>query len=162
MIKNTCDLNLKIRNTNILNNSELVSFDVWNIFSAIPIQKCRNRIEDIIINSPNISRLKKIELLTAVNLTLTQNNFKFKNTFYKQKNGLPMGIDSFSFFADIFMEVLKKDLLNKSNNKKCMYTETYVDDTIVLWNGTNRQFDDFFKHINWKSKKKVWISSTWP
>jgi hypothetical protein len=71
-----------------------------------------------------------------------------------------MGSPISSILADIFMDNLENKLLNSGNKlqKSVLYWYRYVDDIIVLWNGSDRQLD-FFKNLINKIHQNILFTS---
>ena len=77
------------------------------------------------------------ELLNLINITLDQNYFRFNNSFFNQKTGLPVGSPLSPHLADIFLAELKNRMLSLSmfrNNIQFWYR--YVDNVFCLWTST--------------------------
>ena len=59
--------------------------------------------------------------------------FKFRNSFYQQTNGLPMGSPLSRLRANIYVEHIENWALNSYFLKRIFWGR-YMDDIISLWN----------------------------
>jgi hypothetical protein len=148
-IKNALDLVEKISNIPAPTSYKLVSFDIKNLFTNIPVQESVNIANEILFNkSDNI--LENEEIMKLITTCTSQNYFIFNEKFYEQISGLAMGSPLSPLLADIFMDRFEQNLFKNlpKNMNKIGYWFRYVDDIICLWTGTNRQLDVFFDYIN--------------
>lgn len=149
-LKNTQDLVNKIKDIEIPENAKLVSFDVVNLFTNIPVLKLKIKIKEI-LESKNLNQTEISEIYDVLEKCINNNYFQFNQKLYIQNQGLPMGSPLSPLFAEIFMDSLEDQILNNNNNfgqQNILYWYRYVDDVICLWKGTNRQLQKFHKHIN--------------
>jgi len=73
--------------------------------------------------------------------------FQFRDSFYQQKNGLPMGAPLSELLANIYVENLENWVLN-SYFLKHVYWGRYMDDVISLWNYGEAELRGFLDHLN--------------
>ena len=73
--------------------------------------------------------------------------FQFRDSFYQQKNGLPMGAPLSGLLANIYVENLENWALN-SYFLKHVYWGRYMDDVISLWNYGEAELRGFLDHLN--------------
>ena len=148
-IKNSVDLAKKLNNLNIPIHSKLVSFDVKNLFTNIPLPDVRKIIIDTLENK-NVDPVLGKEVLSVFDTCTNQNYFQYKDKFYKQYSGLPMGSPLSPLLAEIFMNNFEHTLLTSGHPliKNIVYWYRYVDDILCLWTGTDRQLQKFLTHIN--------------
>jgi hypothetical protein len=151
-IKNSLDLVSKIKNIVVPPKALLVSFDIVNLFPSIPIPDLKSILKKLLhVHVP--SPLEISELSQLIDISLDQNYFRFNNSFYIQKSGLPMGSPLSPLLADIFLNELENRIFSVSkfrNNVQFWYR--YVDDVVCLWTGSTRQLDMFLKEINTLNK----------
>ena len=148
-VTNTSDLINKIKNMDLPSNSRLVSFDVSNLFTNVPVSKALEAASDLLAQShthPLISH----EIIEALNICSSQNYFQFNNVLYRQKSGLAMGSPLSPLLAEVFMNHFENNLFKSKNPllKNIFYWYRYVDDIICCWIGSNRQLNLFLNFIN--------------
>ena len=122
-----------MKNINVEPNSRLVSFDISNLYTNIPVIetihliKCRllhNGLENVYVN-------QIVKLLTTV---LKQNYFRFNNKFYEQTDGLAMGSPLSAILSEIFLQHHENEILEnlKHNHDAELYVR-YVDDILIIF-----------------------------
>lgn len=154
-IKNSLEFIDKTQNISLKDQYILVSFDIVNLYTNVPIDETI----DIIRNKLNRSNLLPEAVEELINLlkeTLAQNYFNFNEKFYKQTDGLAMGSPLSGLLADIYLNNIENEKIFSANNKQAnkikMYFR-YVDDTVMLFNGNARQLDLLHKYLNSLSPK---------
>ena len=114
--------------------------------------------ESIEILKNNLIDTKKLgikeinELIHLLKIILKQNYFKFNNKIYSQNKGLAMGSPLSGIVADIFLNNFEnKYIFNNINNKftrNIIYYTRYIDDILVIFNGTTRQINQLLNNLN--------------
>lgn len=85
----------------------------------------------------------------AFKLCIKQNYFQFNNKIYTQKNGLAMGSPLSSLLSEIFLDKIENEFIKNNKFKKLLlYWFRYVDDILICWNGSERQFTQFMQNLN--------------
>ena len=74
--------------------------------------------------------LPKNEFQKALNLTLITNFFQFKNSFYKQIDGVAMGSPISSVIAQLIMEYAERQIIDNLNFE-VLFFKRYVDDCLL-------------------------------
>jgi Reverse transcriptase (RNA-dependent DNA polymerase) len=147
-VKNSSDLVSKISGIPVPPNAVLVSFDIVNLFPSVPILELKSILNKL-LHKHVPSPLERSELSHLLNISLDQNYFRFNNSFYSQKSGLPMGSPLSPLLADIFLDELENKIFSTSKFKSnVQFWYRYVDDVVCLWTGSARQLDMFLSEIN--------------
>ena len=98
-IKNAKCVIEKLKGIDINNNTKLMSLDVKDMFTNIPINKTIN-----LIKGNNLGGFEyKNQFIDLILVCVKQNYFRFNNKYYIQGKGLPIGSPLSPFMADIFM-----------------------------------------------------------
>lgn len=129
----------------------MVSLDVISLFSVIP--------KDLLITSikakwPEISNntdMPQEIMIKAIDLIWDSNYFTYKDKFYKQKLGTPMGGNASGDFADITMDLLI-DKVKEKLKFKLHFLKKYVDDLFMAipineMKTVIQTFNEYNKHI---------------
>jgi hypothetical protein len=151
MLKNSIDLVSKIKDLEIPMNTKLVSFDIKNLYTNIPIKETINILKNNLKVQNHLEEEKIKEIVYLTDLVLQQNYFQFENEFYIQEEGLPMGSPLSGLIADIFLDHIEHThILSEDNRFKhnLVYYYRYVDDIICLYKGNERQIDIFKNYLN--------------
>lgn len=130
-VSNTLDLIHKLDNIQLPNNYLLVSYDVTNLFTTVPKAEAVEIVGNL-LRSKNLDEDKIINILSLLNLCLSQNFFSFNNKYYQQPDGLAMGSCLSPFLADVFMDHLENTSIISNSNKEILHWYRYVDDCLCF------------------------------
>jgi len=127
---------------------KLVSFDVSSMFTNIPREDCIIVVKNILDETKLLPILKN-EYLDLLKLCTSANYFTFSNKIYSQTDGLQMGDPLSPLLANLFMDHFEQ-LLSQSElfKKHITFWYRYVDDVLAGFVGTDRQLNNFLKHLN--------------
>lgn len=118
----------KINNCDIDKEDRLVSFDVISLFPSIPVDFAIDVIRDKWDEIEKHTTMSKELFMKILKFCIKDNRyFKYKEKIYTQCKGLPMGSPASPIVADIVMEELLKQCVNKLHKKPKLLTK-YVDD----------------------------------
>jgi len=108
-----------------------VSLDVTSLFTNIPkelvMQGIENRWTDIRIKT----KLSLTQMISAIDMVLSSTSFVFNGRYYEQIYGSPMGSPLSPILADIVMEDLEIQCLQKIDFTVHTYYR-YVDDIFMI------------------------------
>ena len=146
---NSLDLVNKIKNLKPPTNALLVSFDVSNLFTNVPVSKALQTASDLLFQNHTHPTIIN-EIIEALTICSSQNYFEFNNKLYRQHSGLAMGSPLSPLLAEIFMDQFENILFNSENPliNNIFYWYRYVDDIICCWLGTQRQLSLFLNFLN--------------
>ncbi|XP_050513525.1 uncharacterized protein LOC126889333 [Diabrotica virgifera virgifera] len=149
VVSNNLSLTNKITEVNLSNEDLLISLDITNLFTNIPTQEVISIVALDLWNN-NYHPNQIIEYTELLNLCLSQNFFNFNNTTYVQPDGLAMGSPLSPILADIFLNDLESNKIVKNNpfTDYIKFYARYVDDTLIIWNGTIDILHDFLDFLN--------------
>ena len=116
----------QIKNAN-LSGKFLVSYDVTNLFTKIPLQKSIDIAINLLFNhnpNPNVTKkeFKKLFLFAT-----SQTHFLFKGKFYNKIDGVAMGFPLTAVLTNIFMGFYESKWLNEYNFNKPKFYLRYGD-----------------------------------
>lgn len=148
-IKNSIELANKIKEVKIPPNSLLVSLDVTNLFTNVPLEETKTIVRQKLIDS-NLSHNIISEIMSLLTVCLEQNFFIFDKVTYYQPDGLAMGSPLSPLLADLFLDNFENQLILNNNifHEHIIYYFRYVDDIIILWNDTLENLHLFLDYIN--------------
>ena len=147
-IKDSFELMKKITKLESNDNEILISFDIDNLYTNVPVLEAIETALDLLYKNekkPNCpydrSQFKKLLEFSCINVP-----FRFHNDNYIQIDGVAMGSRIAPMLADIFMSKLEEKLYRFTINKPRIWYR-YVDDILCIFN--NRQnLTDFLSRIN--------------
>lgn len=129
----------------------LASFDIVNLYTNVPINDVLEIVKTHLYNNPTLLIESANEILSLLKEVLKQNYFTFNGNFYSQPDGLSMGSPLSAILSDIYLNHIENKFifsdLNKFKNKIILYNR-YVDDTIMLFNGSTRQLNLLLNYLN--------------
>jgi hypothetical protein len=148
-LQDTPDL---LRHFEELNKNDLppgafpVSIDVVGLYSNIPIEEGIDCFEEA-LNKRKDQTVKTSLLTKLLTLVLKLNIFEFGTQLFKQLVGTAMGTKVAPTFANIFMAKIDKKILENSKTF-IHFFKRYIDDILIIWTGTEKDFDEFMTKIN--------------
>lgn len=148
-VRNSYHLVNKLRDLSLPEDCMLVSFDVSNLFTNVPVPQTLVLLKDLLCSSPLSDDIcESVFRLTEV--CLRQNFFTFDGQFYCLRDGLGMGNPLSPYLAELFMSFFERLVFNNSNpyRDKIFFWHRYVDDVISCWLGTPTELSDFLSWLN--------------
>jgi hypothetical protein len=145
-IRDTQDFLHKILSIPVNEHTILATIDVSSLYTSIPHEEGLESLQKVLIehnhNHPPIECL-----VNLARLVLTNNVFRFNETFYLQTQGTAMGTRMAPSYANLFMSVLESDFLD---NQPMVPTVWYrfIDDIFLIWDHTEEDFLEFFRVLN--------------
>ena len=126
----------------------LVSFDVFSLFTNVPIDEAvqvicdRLRGDETLVNRTTLSPDRVAELLEAC---LRSTYFCYGEEFYEQREGAAMGFPVSAVVANLYMEFFEELALKAAPSKPRLW-KRYVDDTCcIVKKGT---VEGLLSHLN--------------
>ena len=113
-IRNSSRFVEKISEIQLQELDRLVSFDVKNLFTMVPIDDSLRIIHDRLIVDDTLDERTTFtidEICELTNLCLRSTFFRFNDCYYEQKDGTAMGSPLPPVVAKIFMEELEETAL---------------------------------------------------
>ncbi|KFD61300.1 hypothetical protein M514_26548 [Trichuris suis] len=136
-VKNSKEFCNEIRHFHISSSEILVSYDVKDLFTSIPITRTLDILETLLVTDVNLTHrtnLSPFHILKLVSFSMKEGNyFRFQEEFFQQNNGAPMGSPLSPIFAEIFMEHLEEEAFNNKiapTNPRLF--KRYVDDIFAI------------------------------
>ena len=125
----------------------LVSFDVTNLFTQVPITDALLVIERKL--SQDHSLLERItipipQLVELTELCLRSSYFQLQDKYYEQIEGAAMGSPLSPIVANLFMENLEEEAIRSAPLQPKLWRR-YVDDTFIIWPHGE---EEFHQHLN--------------
>lgn len=150
-LRNSIELIQRINSAQPSRNYILASFDIVNLYTNVPVNETIKILHRNLTKNSTLTPSAINELITLTKAVLKQNYFKFNNQFYSQTDGLAMGSPLSGILAEIFLNSVENTHLWSNNNQflnKILFYCRYVDDTLVMFNGSIRQLNLFKNYLN--------------
>ncbi|XP_064470310.1 uncharacterized protein LOC135385061 [Ornithodoros turicata] len=144
-VKNSAEFCELIRDIRIDDGDVMMSFDVISLFTNVPIDVALSVVRTKLradVDLEDRTDLSVEDILELLKLCLGQTFLQFKNRFFKQTDGCPMGSPISTTIANLVMEFVEDKALEDAGQFITFYRR-YVDDTFVIIkkNFTNTFFD---------------------
>ena len=113
-------------------NHEMVSFDVSNLFTNVPLDFTINLILKKVYDKKVIkTKLKREELKQLLEICTKEMHFTFDGKIYRQSDGVCMGSPLGPVLANVFMVDLEETIVPQLQTLMPTWRR-YVDDTLTL------------------------------
>ena len=123
-----------------------MSYEVCALFTSIPIESAINiikkHLEDKELHHITSMTVKHISCL--LEFCLKNTHFSFQGRFYEQTEGAAMGSPINPIVANLFMEDLEVQAINKSTTPPALW-KRFLDDTFTIIRKDNR--NSFLEHL---------------
>ncbi|UYV72158.1 hypothetical protein LAZ67_9001984 [Cordylochernes scorpioides] len=121
-----------IKNTPVSPGSRIISFDIESLYTSIPHDEAILALQEFINSHPDLPLpIPKEALIELVKICLSFNYFFYKNRYFKQVKGLPMGNPISSALANVFMDKIDK-LIVESTQLQILMWKRYIDDVLCI------------------------------
>ena len=145
-IKNSTHFKSEIENVPNSEGLVMASFDIKDLYTNIPLQEtidiCIHQLQSELFNLPQqfFRQMLEISVFNTV--------FAFKDNFYRQIDGLGMGLPLSPTLANIFLCFHERNWLNRCPLEfKPVFYKRYMDDTCLLFRHQSH-VDKFLEYLN--------------
>ena len=149
-VVNSKEFVTKMEQIRLSENDILVSFDAVSLFTNVPVEEaCIIAKERHLSDStlPQRTNLSPENIYDLLKLCLTTTCFQWREKYYEQTYGAPMGSPLSPVMANLFMEEFEKNALATATLKPGFWLR-YVDDTLSSWCHGLDNLQRFLDHIN--------------
>ena len=131
-VDSTKDFIKNVRKMKVGNDFDMVSFDVSNLFTNVPLDYTIKLILDKVYKKKIIkTKLKREELKLLLELCTKEMHFTFDGNLHKQVDGVSMGSPLGPVLANVFMVELEETIVPRLQSIMPTW-KRYVDDTFTL------------------------------
>ena len=149
-VKNSQHFVEKINNEDLQPGDRFVSFDVESLYTNVPVREALEVIRKKLEEDQTLQERSQLPINAIMDLLeccLDNSYFQEKDRFYSQNDGLPMGSPLSPIVANIFMEWFESEALDHAPKKPKLWLR-YVDDTFIIWDGSDDELEQFLLHLN--------------
>lgn len=128
----------------------MVSFDVVSLFMKVPVDEALEAISGMLEKDETAeerSTISPSEVCRLTSLCLRSTYFRFRDTFYEQRDGAAMGSPLSPVVANLYVEAFEERALSSSTLLPRLWLR-YVDDTFVIWPHGRNTLSEFHSHLN--------------
>ena len=116
-----------------IEESFMVSFDVVNLFTNIPLDETIDLAIDRIFKHHKNIKMTKIQMRKLFVFATKQTHFVYNGQYYDQIDGVAMGSPLGPKLANLFMGHFEKVWLNEYGGPKVLHYRRYVDDIFCMF-----------------------------
>ena len=110
-VTNSSNFSNEISNIDIQDDEIMLSFDVVSLFTAIPVKKACEYIQNKLDCDESLhlrTNLDTTDIISGLNFVLSNNYFVYNDSIYKQIHGCAMGSPVSPVVANLCMEALNR------------------------------------------------------
>nr|CAH8834105.1 unnamed protein product [Trichobilharzia regenti] len=147
-VKNSYEFKRKINLTNIEEDEIMASFDVYSLFTNVPVNDSLSIIYNLLCADDELSDrcpLNPDEIMKVLELCLKSTLFTFRGVLYRQIGGIAMGSPVSPLVANLFMHSLETNAIMRCLSPPKVWLR-YVDDTFIITK--RRLLNELFQLIN--------------
>ena len=114
-IQNSADFVNRLKDIDMRQGDKMVSFDVVNLFTRVPLDDSLQIISHRLIHDETLDTCSTIpahEICSLIELCMRCTYFQYRDTFYEQLDRVAMGSPLSPVIANIFMESFENDALS--------------------------------------------------
>lgn len=132
------------------NNYHWASLDVQSLYTFIPHEVGLNALQFFLCQDPMLNPRQASFIVEATSLCLTHNYFKFEDNFFLQIQGTAMGAHFAPSYANLTMGHWEHQYIWNNNPffSHIVFYGRYIDDVIIIWDGSASVFSDFVTYCN--------------
>ncbi|KFD67390.1 hypothetical protein M514_20426 [Trichuris suis] len=150
-VKNSRQFCAEIKMITLRPSDILVSYDVKDLFTSIPMDITLNALENLLDKDSTLSQrtsLKAFHVKKLVSFCMKEANyFRFGEQCFMQNSGAPMGSSLSPVLAEVFMEHLEEIAFSTANESIVpVLFKRYVDDVFAITK--SGEDEAFLNHLN--------------
>ena len=123
-VKNSCEFVRRLKDVAINPADPLVSFDVTNLFTQVPLDHALKVVEQRLMEDHTLQERTTSpvpHLVQLMELCVRSTYFSFQNQFYKQKDGAAMGSPLSPIIANLFVEGLEEKAIHSAQSPHAIW-----------------------------------------
>ena len=145
-IKDTNHFLDQLRNQTFSTDAMLVTFDVESLYTNIQPNKGIEALMKV-YRRAGIFQYSFEEIKSLLEISLSNNDFKFNNEWYLQVSGTAMGKKYAPNYANIFMANWEYEIMEKAKCKPKFYAR-FLDDGFLIWENSEKDLNEFLELMN--------------
>uniref|UniRef100_A0A803JPB3 Reverse transcriptase domain-containing protein n=1 Tax=Xenopus tropicalis TaxID=8364 RepID=A0A803JPB3_XENTR len=127
------------------------TIDVASLYSCIPHDRGLEAVLYHLDMYSTYDSTTKAFILDSIAYLLSHNFFKFDGAYYLQKCGTSMGAKFAPTYANLYMGWWEETHIyggNMDSLRSIIFYKRYVDDLLLVWQGSELDFSDFVSSLN--------------
>ncbi|XP_075442459.1 uncharacterized protein LOC142487291 [Ascaphus truei] len=150
-IRDTMDVLARLAHITVDDNTLLATCNVESLYTCIDHEDGL-RATQFYLSMQNVSAGLMDLVLKLLRFILTHNYFIFRNRYYLQKRGTAMGATCAPSYANLFLGWWEREIVFSEDNveftQHVLLWLRYIDDVLILWQGTAAGFKGFVDALN--------------
>ena len=125
----------------------MVSYDVWSLFTNIPLSETINIAVKLILENTKDLKFLENELTKLFRFATSQTHFYFDGKIFAQVDGVAIGCPLAPAWANLFMGYNEQKWLESGHGRLVKFYRRYVDDIFCLFENEHQTLI-FLKFLN--------------
>lgn len=147
-LKDSRALIQSLQGITISSNTLLVTIDIESLYTNIKQQDALVAVKLALMDQSKLKLLQIEFLVEGLKLAMGNNYFWAHHQFYNQVKGVAMGARYAPSVANIVLNKWEQETIYHQPSKSLKYYKRYIDDVILLWEGTMSDFQEFLLSLN--------------
>lgn len=140
-LRDNTQLITELQNITDSGNCLLITIDVNSLYTSIIHKGGLEGVEKALHENTELKQEQIGFILEGLQLAMESNYFWYKKSYFVQTKGVAMG-------AILFMNMWEEKYIYEKRIPQIKLYWRYIDDLIILWEGTVESFEKFLKEIN--------------
>lgn len=137
-----------LKDVPIHDSTLIVTIDVKSLYTKLIQQDVLLTTKKALDSKSDLKREQKGFLIEALAQAMYNNNFWHEGSCFKQVKGVAMGAKYAPSVANISMSQWEEHCIFGVPTPEISLYKRYIDDIIILWNGTVEALETFLSNIN--------------
>lgn len=138
----------------------LVAVDVNSLYTSIEQKDGLRGVERALHRNTRMKQEQIGYILEGLKMAMACNYFWHDRKYYVQTKGVAMGARYAPSVANLFMDLWEEQYIFSKNIPQIKMYKRYIDDVIILWNGTTDSLTKFLDNLN-NNKYGITFTGKW-
>ena len=148
-VKNSFEFSEFVNGASYRTNDAMISFDVVSLFTNVPVEVATEVAKNLLCGDQTLKERTKLsvsDIAALLEFCLSTTEFTFRERFFRQKFGCPMGSPVSMVVANLVMENLEMKLQPDFIKFDVLHWKRFVDDTWCVL--PRKNVSSFLERIN--------------
>lgn len=126
----------------------LATIDVNSLYTSIVQKDGLAGVEKTLHEKTGMKQQQINYILEGLKMAMECNYFWYSNNYYVQTKGVAMGARYAPSVANLFLDMWEEEYIYNQQIPQIKLYRRYIDDLIILWDGTPDTFEEFLQQLN--------------
>lgn len=138
----------------------LATIDVNSLYTSILQKDGLGGVEKALHEKTGMKQQQINYILEGLKMAMECNYFWYNNNYYVQTKGVAMGARYAPSVANLFLDMWEEEYIYDRKIPQIKMYRRYIDDLIILWDGTPDTFEEFLGQMN-ANKYGITFTGKW-